>query len=88
MAFFGVIFLKRSMVVSGAAFQQVDPTHWVLDLSQHLGPNNHSEVKDLCLFCNAGAIVEAAPRCPTPPKRPEPPAAAALAPCRDPCKAP
>lgn len=54
---FGCCFLKRSFVLTSNDFQQVDATHWVLDLRQLVGQNFH-EVRDVCLFLPNGSVVD------------------------------
>jgi len=48
---FGVIFVRRSYVISSESFVQVDATHWVLDVSALVGCNGEAaDVRDVCLF--------------------------------------
>mmetsp|Transcript_11657 Transcript_11657/g.13864 ORF Transcript_11657/g.13864 Transcript_11657/m.13864 type:complete len:193 (-) Transcript_11657:98-676(-) len=48
--FFGVVFVKRSFVISSDQFVQVSPTHWTLDLASMIGQTQFHTVKDVCLF--------------------------------------
>ena len=42
---FGVVFLGHSRPITAEAFQQVDPTHWVLDVAS-LAPN-YADLKEV-----------------------------------------
>lgn len=46
---FGVLFPSRSYPLDASNFTQVDPTHWVLDMSIFVG-ESYDEVKDICIF--------------------------------------
>ena len=46
---FGIIFIKRSFVITSDSFTQVDATHWVLDLTALVG-QSFVDVRDVCIF--------------------------------------
>ncbi|GMH32587.1 hypothetical protein BSKO_00421 [Bryopsis sp. KO-2023] len=50
-AAFGMCFIGQSTAISSQIFQQVDPTHWVLEVGDKF--QNLSEVKDIVLFLTA-----------------------------------
>lgn len=47
---FGVVFAKKSVVVSSDSFTRVDATSWTLDLGANLGSEGYIGCKDVCLF--------------------------------------
>ena len=47
---FGVVFAKKSVVVSSESFTRVDATSWTLDLGANLGGEGYIGCKDVCLF--------------------------------------
>lgn len=53
---FGIIFVRRSFVISSDRFTQVDATHWVLDLAALVGPA-FVDVRDVCLFVPDGGLL-------------------------------
>jgi hypothetical protein len=58
---FGIIFVRRSFVISSDAFTRVDATHWTLDLSALLAAGgagaHHADVRDVCLFVPGGGLL-------------------------------
>jgi hypothetical protein len=47
---FGVVFAKKSVVVSSESFTRVDATSWTLNLGANLGGEGYMGCKDACLF--------------------------------------
>ena len=57
---FGLCFPKASYVLTNEHLQQIDATHWTLDLRTLVGPEFH-KVRDVCLFlANAEGTVTSA----------------------------
>lgn len=52
MAMFAVVFPAHSYPIPSSHWQQVDPTHWVLDVCSLVKPN-YWDVKEVVLFLTA-----------------------------------
>ncbi|KAM7268468.1 hypothetical protein ACFE04_010634 [Oxalis oulophora] len=46
---FGVVFPNRSFPIDISTFQQIDTTHWILDMNTFVG-EAYDTVRDLCIF--------------------------------------
>lgn len=46
---FGVVFPDRSFPLDMSSFTQIDPLHWLLDITTLAGDSYH-QIKDLCIF--------------------------------------
>ena len=56
---FGVVFVRKSFVISSDAFTRADATHWVLNLQQYVGQGqDYSDVRDVCLFIPDGNLLD------------------------------
>ncbi|XP_072991342.1 protein OPI10 homolog [Typha latifolia] len=51
---FGVVFPDRSFPMDASTFSQIDPLHWVLDISTLVGDSYH-DLKEICVFLLSAA---------------------------------
>lgn len=56
---FGVLFLRRSCPLGSESFQQVDSTHWVLELASLATDAQCLDVRDVCLFLPSSGLLPA-----------------------------
>jgi hypothetical protein len=69
---FGLCFPKASYVLTNEHLQQIDATHWILDLRTLVGPEFY-KVRDVCLFlANAEGIDRMPPPTQPRPRAPNP----------------
>ncbi|KAK1314766.1 hypothetical protein QJS10_CPA06g02337 [Acorus calamus] len=48
---FGLVFPEKSYPLDPTSFAQIDPTHWVLDVTTTVGPGDaYRSLKEACLF--------------------------------------
>ncbi|CAG9464219.1 unnamed protein product [Pedinophyceae sp. YPF-701] len=55
---FAVLFVGNSFPIPSTSLQQVDATHWVLDVCAAVGPN-YQDLKDVCLFLTQPGSLDA-----------------------------
>lgn len=54
---FGVVFVRKSFVISSEAFTRADHTHWTLDVGRTAG-GAYQDVRDVCLFIPEGNLLD------------------------------